>query len=293
MLEFMRNAGSYRPVRTRKVDFLSFDDIDYSRTRVIDDGWGYQADRVVVYVKDPECYVVFDIFKALREDYFTLGAFWHTRKVFDRGDHWYDTGYDQIQTAVLPQDKRLLILFPSTDVRMEGVEAEKRHYQDEWLIHQSWAQHFELGETCAFVTVLVPHGAREDPKGWLDRVAVLPAEPARGAVGVAIKAGDRDIVVGVKNDLRQDMSRDFRRPRYTYDAGRIKFGAIETDGDFVFAAKRGDSLDYTIVNLTRAVYGGKTLVEGGEANFGLGYDAKPDRGGVGKLRYWRDKAAVR
>lgn len=292
LLEFMRNAGSYRPVRTRKIDFLSFDDFDYSRTRVIDEGWGYQADRVVVYVKDPECYVVFDIFKALREDYFTLGDFWHTRKIFDRGDHWYDTGYDQIQTSPLPQDKRLLILFPSMEARMEGVEAEKRHYQDEWLIHQSWAQHFELGETAAFVTVLVPHGAQESPKAWLDRVSILPAEPGRGAVGVAVKAGDKDLVIGVKNDLRMDMSRDYRRPRYTFDAGRIKLGAIETDGDLVFAAARADALDYTIVNLTRALYKGSVLVEGGEANFGLGYDAKTDRGGIGKLRYWRDSAII-
>jgi len=293
LLEFMRNAGSYRPVRTRKVDFLSFDDFDYSRTRVIDDGWGYQADRVVVYVKDPECYVVFDIFKALREDYFTMGALWHTRKIFDRGEHWYDTGYDQIQNALLPQDKRLLIMFPSTEFRMEGVEAEKRHYQDEWLIHQSWAQHFELGETAAFVTVLVPHGAQDDPKAWLDRVSILPSQPVRGAVGVVIKTWDRDLVVGVKNDLRMDMSRDYRRPRYTFDAGRIKVGDIETDGDFVFAASQAGSLDYTIVNLTRALYKGKALVEGGEALFGLGYDAKPDRGGLGKLRYWRDKVVVR
>jgi hypothetical protein len=293
LLEFMRNAGSYRPVRTRKIDFLSFDDFDYSRTRVVDDGWGYQADRVVVYVKDPECYVVFDIFKALREDYFTMGALWHTRKIFDRGEHWYDTGYDQIQNAMLPQDKRLLIMFPSTEFRMEGVEAEKRHTQDEWLIHQSWAQHFELGETCAFVTVLVPHGAQDDPKAWLDRVSILPSQPERGAVGVVIKVGDRDLVVGVKNDLRLDMSRDYRRPRYTFDAGRIKVGDIETDGDFVFAAAHAGALDYTIVNLTKALYAGKTLVEGGQANFGLGYDAKPDRGGVGKLRYWRDKTVVR
>jgi len=35
------------------------------------------------------------------------------------------------------------------------------------------------------------------------------------------------------------------------------------------------------------------LHESGEALFGLGYDAKPDRGGLGKLRYWRDKAVVR
>ena len=239
VLEFMRNAGSYRPVRTRKVDFLSFEDFDYSRTRVVDDGWGYQADRIVVYVKDPECFVVFDVFRALREDYFTLGSFWHTRKVFDRGEGWYETGYDRIQAAELPENKRLLILFPEKEPRMEGVEPEKRHYQDEWLIHQSWAQHFELGETCALVTVLIPHKAGDDPRGWADRVTALPAEPARRATGVLIKSGDREITVGIKNDLRMDINRDHRRPRYTYEAGRIKFGPVETDGDLVFVSARG------------------------------------------------------
>ncbi|MBN2265903.1 MAG: hypothetical protein JW775_08830 [Candidatus Aminicenantes bacterium] len=293
LLEFMRNAGSYRPVRTRKVDFLTFDDFDYSRTRVVDDGWGYQADRVVVWIKDPGCYVVFDIFKALREDYFTLGALWHTRKIFDRGEHWYDTGYDRIQAAELPQDKRLLILFPSPEPRIEGVEAEKRHYQDEWLISLAWAQHFELAETFAFVSILVPHDAGEDPASWLGRVSVAPAEPERSATGVRIKDGEREIVVAVKNDLRQDMSRDYRRPRYTYEAGRIMVGGIETDGDLVCASIRGAEIDYTIVNLTKALYEGATLVEAGEGQYGLGYDALPDRGGVGKMRYWRAKAAVR
>ena len=293
MLEFMRNAGSYRPVRTRKVDFLSFDDFDYSRTRVVDDGWGYQADRVVTYIKDPECFVVFDIFKALREDYFTMGAFWHTRKVFESGEHWYDTGYDRIQTAVLPQDRRLLILFPSAEPRMEGIEPEKRHYQDESLIHQSWAQHFELGETCSFVTVLVPHKAGEDPKAWAGRVTALSAEPGRGSAGVLIKAGDREIVVGAKSDLRMDMSRDFRRPRYTYDAGRITVGPVETDADFVFSVARAGTLDWTMVNLTKALYSGRVLVEAREGNYGLGYDAKPDRGGLGKMRYWRDRTVLR
>jgi len=291
LLEFMRDAGSYRAVRTQKVDFLTFDDFDYSRTRLIDDGWGYQADRVVVYVKDPECYVVFDIFKALREGYFTMGALWHTRQIFDRGEHWYDTGYDRIQTAELSPAKRLLILFPSPEPRLEGVEAEKRHYQDEWLIHQSWAQHFELGETWAFVSVLVPHGAAEDPKDWLSRVSLSPSSPDRRAAGVMIRDGDREVVVGAKCDLRQDISRDDRRPRYTYEAGRIAVGGFETDGDFVFAAARGADLRYTVVNLTKALYGGRPLVEAGEGQYGLGYDAKPDRGGLGKMRYWRDKTS--
>ena len=293
LLEFMRDAGSYRPVRTRKVDFLTFADFDYSRTRLIDDGWGYQADRVVVYVKDPECYVVFDVFKALREDYFTLGALWHTRQIFAQGEHWYDTGYDRIQAAVLPQDKRLLIFFPSPEPRQEGVEAEKRHYQDEWLVHQSWAQHFELGETWTFVSVLVPHGAGEDPKAWLERISLAPASPERGAAGIVIKDGDRDIIVGIKTDLRRGISRDDRRPRYTFEAGRIAIGGLETDGDLVVASLRGGDLAYTIVNLTKAVFRGRTLVEAAEGQYGLGYDAQPDRGGIGKMRYWRDGTSGR
>jgi len=293
LLEFMRDAGSYRPVRTRKVDFLTFADFDYSRTRLIDDGWGYQADRVVVYVKDPECYVVFDVFKALREDYFTLGALWHTRQIFAQGEHWYDTGYDRIQAAVLPQDKRLLIFFPSPEPRQEGVEAEKRHYQDEWLVHQSWAQHFELGETWTFVSVLVPHGAGEDPKAWLERISLAPASPERGAAGIVIKDGDRDIIVGIKTDLRRGISRDDRRPRYTFEAGRIAIGGLETDGDLVVASLRGGDLAYTIVNLTKAEFRGRALVEAAEGQYGLGYDAQPDRGGIGKMRYWRDGTSGR
>ncbi|NTV81015.1 MAG: hypothetical protein HGA24_06295, partial [Candidatus Aminicenantes bacterium] len=61
----------------------------------------------------------------------------------------------------------------------------------------------------------------------------------------------------------------------------------------VFASSRAGALDWTIVNLTKALYSGRTLVEAGEGNYGLGYDAKPDRGGIGKMRYWRDRTVLR
>ena len=51
ILEFMRNAGSYREVRTRKVDFISLSDVDYSRSRMIDDNWGFEWDRMIAWVK--------------------------------------------------------------------------------------------------------------------------------------------------------------------------------------------------------------------------------------------------
>lgn len=288
VLDFLHNAGSYRTVRTQKVDFLTFEDFDYSRTRLIDEKMGYESDRIIVYAKDPELFVVFDVFKARHENYFTLANLWHTRKIVTQGDHWYDTVYDHIQDRELPTDKQLLIVFPLTHYRLEGVEEEKRHYQDELCIHQTTAQHFELGETVGFMTVLVPHAEDEPPSDWVNRIRLLDIQPERAGLGVEVEADGKRLFIGVKNDLRMDMSRDWRRPRYTYEAGRILYGGLETNGDFVFARIEGTKLNYTIVNLTKAVYRDKVLIEARPGYYGLAFDGSPDKAGAGKLRYWRD-----
>jgi hypothetical protein len=293
LLDFLHDAGSYRQVRTGKVDFLTFPDFDYSRTRLIDDDWGYQWDRVVAYIKAPESFVVFDVFKALRPGYYTAAGLWHAQKIFTEGPHWFDVGYESIQKGRLPDDKRLLILFPHSHNRIEGTEPETRHFQEERLIHQTLSRHFELGATDVLVSVLIPHAAGDDPSPLTGRVSLLPGSPAGAAIGVDIRTADRDFVVGVKTDLRMDISRDWRRPRYTYEAGRIGLGDFETNGDFLFATVVGDSASYTIVNLTKALFKGDVLIDAPESLYGLAFDASPDRGGVGKLRYWRDKRMVK
>ena len=289
ILEFLRNAGSYRRVRTQKVDFISLEDFDYSRTRLFDDLWGYEHDRVITFVKDPEMFVVFDIFKAKNEDYYTLANLWHTRKILARGDHWYDTVYDRINQQKLSQDTRLLIKFPLTHFRLEGVEEEKRNYTDELVIHQTTAQHFELGETVGFITVLVPHSKDVDPRIWQDRIESVPATPAGMALGVRIKLPGKSIIIGVKNDLRMDISRDWRRPRYTYDAGKILLAEFETNGDFIFAELTGKELSYTVTNLTGARFRNQQIFATKPSFFGLAFDASPDSPGSGKVRYWRGR----
>ena len=293
ILDFLHNAGSYRRVRTQKIDFLAFPDFDYSRTRLLDEGWGYEWDRIVVYVHDPEAFVVFDVFKARREEFFTLAGLWHTRKILEQGPHWYDTAYDRIQAEELPAAKRLLVHFPLVHFRMEGVEPEKRHYQDEFLIHQTAAQHFELGETIGLVTVLIPHGADVPAKDLASRIGLVPVEPAGAALAVSIRTPAKEILIGVKFDLRRDMARDWRRPRYLYEAGRFKTGDYETDGDFVFGAIGAGKLAYTIVNLTKALYKGQVLIEAKPSLFGLAFDSAPDQAGIGKLRYWRDEVDLK
>ena len=90
-----------------------------------------------------------------------------------------------------------------------------------------------------------------------------------------------------------DMVRDWRRPKYTYESGRIKYGDIETNGDFLFAVKDGSKLAYTAVNLTKIKYKDKWLLDPKPALFGLAFDGSPDASGVGKLRYWKDLADIK
>jgi len=293
VLDFLHNAGSYKKVDTQRIDFLNLDDFDYSRTRLIDDDMGYSWDRIITFIKDPGLFVVFDVFKAKREGYFTLANLWHTRKIIAQGNHWYDTVYDKIQNSIFPQDHNLMIIFPKTHFRMEGIEPEKRNYQDEFAIHQTAAQHFELGETTGFITVLIPHPKNDPSEKWSQGVSLVSPEPETAGLSVRIKLDKKEILIGVKNDLRMDMSRDWRRPRYTYEAGKIKFDEFESNGDFIIAVFKEGSVSYTIVNLTKAYFKGRLLLDPKSAFFGLNFDASPVQPGVGKLRYWHEKIEVK
>ncbi|HEX9973694.1 MAG TPA: hypothetical protein VGD14_16595, partial [bacterium] len=293
LLDFFHNAGSYRRVRTQKVDFITLPEFDYSRTRVIDDKLGYEWDRIITYVKDPELFVVFDVFKARVEEFFTAANLWHTRKIIAQGDHWYDTVYDSLRNVALPTDENLLIMFPHTHYRLEGVEQEKRYYQDEQVIYQVTGQHFELGQYIGFVTMLIPHSAKESAEKWISRIKLIQSEPDETGLAIEIIDGTKQIIVAAKRDLRMDMVRDWRRPKYTYESGRIKYGDFETNGDFLFATIEGKKLNYTAVNLTKIKYKDRWLLDPKPAQFGLAFDGSPDAPGVGKLRYWRDEIEVK
>lgn len=292
LLEFLRDSGAYRKVRTSKVDFLTFPDFDYSRTRIVDDGWGYQSDRVIAYVKDPEMFVVFDILQSRRDDYFTFAQVWHTRQVVARGDDWFDTRYDRILNETLPAGTNLLVVFPRTEFRLTGAEPQVRHGQDEVLFHQTLARHFEPGGTAVLMAVLIPHRSDEAPAAVLERIKVLAEGGGGGVAGLRLRSGPREVVVAAKTDLRREMVNENSRPKYTPESGLIRFGGFETNADFVFGRAEGARLDYTVVNLTRALFEGRMLVEAQPTLFGLAFDGRPDGPGIGKLRYWRDKAVI-
>ncbi|MFC1564782.1 hypothetical protein ACFL6G_07580 [candidate division KSB1 bacterium] len=293
-IDFLHNAGSYKIIRTKKIDFLTFDDLDYSRTRLIDDNMGYEWDRVITYIKDPEMFVVFDVVKGIEEGFMTAVNLWHTREILNQGENWFDTRYDVMRNVQLNTDNHLLVYFPKTHYRIYQAEKASRHYQEEWAISETTGQYFELGQHIGFVTVLVPHASDQDPEYWLDRISFVDSKPEGAGMSVEINTGDgRVINVGMKRNMRMDMIRDYRRPKYTYEAGKMEFGKLETNADFFYTCKKEDKLSFTIVNLSRAFYDGQNIFDMKSGFYGLAFDGSSDQSGIGKARYWRDEVIIK
>ena len=72
-----------------------------------------------------------------------------------------------------------------------------------------------------------------------------------------------------------------------------RFGKFKSNGDFFFTSRSGDKLNFTVVNLSEAVYEDTVLYELSPSLYGLSFNGNPDAPGVGKARYWRDKIILK
>ena len=138
----------------------------------------------------------------------------------------------------------------------------------------------------------MPHGRDVAPADLVTRVTLLDTKPEGAGLAVQIDAGTRHVTVGVKQNLRQDMARDYTRPRYLFDKGKIGYGSMVTDGDLFVVSTQGDQLTYTAVNMTRAQWGEQVLFQHGVSFHGMPFDGSAPPGGVDKVRYWRDTVKI-
>ncbi|MCA9740255.1 hypothetical protein KC734_01875 [candidate division KSB1 bacterium] len=291
MLDFFRNSGAYRPVRTQKIDFLELKHFDMTRTRIIDDNLGYQSDRIITYVKELDWFVIFDVVKFTKDTYLTLANLWHTRQIHAQGPGWYVTSYDSLNNVDVAGDEHLLIHFPYRERLEEGVESLQRYYQQEQAIYQMIGRHGYPGDLQTFVTVLVPHGKEEDAKKLASQIEMLDVDSFPEAVGLTIKSGEKKYVIAAKLDLQAEIVRDWRRPKYTYDSGKTRYGDYETDAYNLFAVETADKIHYAMIGAVKIKYKDRVLHEQFPADFGLNFDGSPDQPGVGKLRYWEQEVS--
>ncbi len=286
MLEFFRNSGAYQEVRTRKIDFLTLKDYSMSRTRLIDSRLGYEADRLVVHVKDLDWFVVVDAVRFTSPGYLTMASLWHTRQVLQQGPGWYDTAYDSLQRTSVQSNERLLVVFPARQRLQLGVETQERYYQREQVVYQMIGRHGYRNDIQAFVTVLIPHTATEDPRRLVESVEMADPGDDPSTITLSIRTGGKTYRIGAKLDMERELVRDWRRPMYTYESAKTTFGPFESDAYHLFSVEEKDRVRYAAVGAIKIVYKGKVLHEQFPVDNGLAFDGSPNQPGVWKLRYW-------
>jgi hypothetical protein len=288
LLEFVRNSGAYRAVRTYKVDFLNLKEVDMSRTRLVDQDMGYQTDRVITFVKEEGWFVVVDAIKILRSGYFTFANLWHAQHIIEKGKDYVDVVTDSIQGYKFPTDRSLLLLFPETYAKTLGDEPISRSYQQENVIYQTISGQYKAGDTELFVTVLVPHDRGQNLDDLKSKFTLLDVSAPYKAVGVQIARGDRTSILGVKVDLEMEIARENIRPRYLYSLGKVAYGDFETDAHYFFASTSSQEVKYSASNVLKVLFKGKPLMEALRNVHGLQLDGAPDRVGYTKWRTWED-----
>lgn len=288
LLDFLRNSGAYQQVQTRKIDFLTLEEYDMTRTRIIDQRLGYEADRIVNYVKDLDWFVVFDAVKFTEPGYLTMANMWHTRKILEQGDGWYVTAYDSLRTLDVSGPERLLIVFPERAQLEEGTGKQSRYWQEEHFIYQAIGRHGYRNDVQPFTTVLIPIGPDADPAALASSIKMVDVDGQAPAVAVEIDQQGKKYMVGAKLDLEAELVRDWRRPMYNYESGKTRYGSYETDAFHLFVVEDAESIHYAMTGAVKILRDDRVLYEQFPAEFGLAFDGSPDKPGVGKLRYWEE-----
>jgi hypothetical protein len=289
LLAFVQNSGAYRRVQTTKIDFLSLHAVDMSRTRLVDEELGYRWDRVITWVRDPGYFIVVDGIRALHSGFFTFASLWHAQHVLEHGEHYYDVATDSVPGYLFPQDQSLLVYFPETYAKTEGVEAERRHSQSEQVVYQTIASQYRAGDCELFVTVLVPHDRSVPAGSFIPEFRLIPTSAPYRSVALAIGRGEEKKYLYVKLDLEMEIARENIRPRYLYDLGKVTFGDFETDAHFLYAEVGSGQIRYSASNVLKVLHRGNMLMQALPNTHGLQPDGGPDNHvGFSKWRYWED-----
>ncbi|MBU0638479.1 MAG: hypothetical protein KKB50_06400 [Planctomycetes bacterium] len=295
LYEFLRHSGAYRTVATEKLDFFKFADVDMSRTRITDERTGYAGDRVVVYLKADNIFLVFDIVKILGTGYYTFSTLWHGTTVLgpqEQGAHYYVTAVEQISHYQPPQTEALLISFLQHGIRQDGTFPIKRRQQDETAVYQTSSSHYYAGQVETFVTALVPHARGTDVQPIVSTLQPLEVDQPRAGLGVRVQRGDQVQYICVKTDLMKDILTENVRPRYTFESGRVKYGPIETDASFLYARQIGDKLSYSAANMVQIRFNDQPIFAARPNTYTLQPDDLSTGYGPCKWRYWEDEVTL-
>ena len=249
--EHLLDAGTYRPVRTAKVDELDLGRDPglgrYARVRIEAAEQGWTADRAVVALDELTTLVVVDSVRVLRGGAYTFAPLWATQSVRDTGDGWALGAYHSIGDEQLPRTRELLLVPFGEDVQRFGL---RRHRQDEHVLTAPSSGAYRAGQRVDLVSVLrsVPAGA--DGEAEAARVRRLEVEPRGAAVALEIEGDAGTWTLLLKTDLDLGLRAADVRPRHDAELSRVRGGGIATDADLCLTLRAGGEERWVAVGPT-------------------------------------------
>lgn len=292
--DFLHDDGRHRPMETECIDFRTFDEVEFSRTRATDRVAGYEHDRVIAYLKRLNLFVLVDAITFLQGGPYSVCNLFYTHEILASGGSWFDTRIGEMR-GYAPREgagRHLLVAMVPGAGKWEGSQGVRRYYTDEILLHQSASGQAKPGERLAFCTALMPHDGEADPAALAGQFSAAGCSRPGAAVAVEVCRGGETITVGVKLDLLEGILFEDVRPRYTWESRRTVYGEYETDGHFLYARRSGQTVSWAWTEGTRLDCGGQTLFAAPEGTFPLQYTEPETRRGTASWRAWEDNSQL-
>ncbi|MDF1515715.1 MAG: hypothetical protein P1S60_18055, partial [Anaerolineae bacterium] len=251
---YPHNDGHYKVTRTQKLHFARFNTMEFSRTQVTDQQSGVEWDRILVYLKHPDCFIVIDALKALKAGPYTFSNILYTTDILNTGDNYIDSTISHIGNWHNPNERALLIAYPLREYRPIHIETVRRHYQEEKGLFQVWTGRLNCGDIVPFVTVLWPHNRDLDVAAISDSITLPSTSIPDKSMAVQINLPQHQVIFGCKLDLNIGLISQETRPRYTYEAGKVVYGDFETDATHFYAELTDSQLTTAFTEATGLTY---------------------------------------
>ena len=254
--------GEYNPVRTERVYFYTFGEVDCSRTRLYDTRHAAVCDRVIYYLKKDGCFIVNDIVLPQEDGSYTVGPVYHAQEIEQVSGKSYALSHMEISmgqdlTHAQPDDVKLYLHFPMDEYDFE-LQTIDRAYRNQMTVSQFFAGYANSQFPLYFSSVLYP-GRREKPP-FFDTFRYQ--QKPRG-VGLQFSIGERNYTLFDRYCYESKIENLNKRPAYSFDAGREKVFELETDAYSALTIQEGDATYFCCVDFSTLIHQGNALFEMG------------------------------
>lgn len=254
--------GEYNPVRTERVYFYTFDEVDCSRTRLYDTRHAAVCDRVVYYLKKDGCFIVNDIVLPQEDGSYTVGPVYHAQEIEQVGGNSYALSHMEISmgqelTRAQPDDVKLYLHFPMDDYDFE-LQTIDRAYRNQMTVSQFFAGYTNSQFPLYFSSVLYPRSQEEPSFFDTFRYQQKPK-----GVGLQFSIGERNYTLFDRYCYESKIENLNKRPAYSFDAGRENVFELETDAYSALTIQEGDSTYFCCVDFSTLIHQGNALFEMG------------------------------